>query len=211
MNLISYLTLITLIAAALHIRADFAKNYRLIYFLKPVTIILMIAIVFFQDVSTSGLYKNLIMVGLLFSLLGDIFLMLKIVQFKSGLASFLVAHIFYFFAFASITGLHLHPLIIIPILIYFLFFLKKLLPNTINLKIPIIFYSFVLMMNLWQSCGRFNFDYSESSLLAFSGTLLFVVSDSILAYNKFVKKIDNSQFYILGTYYLSQLLIAYSV
>lgn len=211
MNPVPYLTFITIILAVLHIRADFVKNYALIYFLKPATIVLMIVIVFFKNISTSELYKNLILIGLLFSLLGDIFLMLKIVQFKNGLASFLVAHIFYFFAFVSVTGLNSHPLIFVPILIYFSFLLKKLLPYTFNLKIPIIIYSFVLMMNLWQSSSRFYFDYSESSLFAFSGTLLFVISDSLLAYNKFVTKIKKAQFYILGTYYLSQLLIVYSV
>jgi len=43
------------------------------------------------------------------------------------------------------------------------------------------------------------------------GAVLFIVSDSVLAWNRFRKKFQNAQTVILSTYYAAQWLIALSV
>ena len=48
-------------------------------------------------------------------------------------------------------------------------------------------------------------------LLAFAGAVLFLISDSVLAYDRFARKIGPAQIIILGTYFPAQLLISLSI
>ena len=43
------------------------------------------------------------------------------------------------------------------------------------------------------------------------GAVLFIVSDGLIAFNKFYVRIDNVQIMIMSTYYLAQLFIASSI
>ena len=54
-------------------------------------------------------------------------------------------------------------------------------------------------------------DYIPSMSSATAGALLFVISDSLLAYDKYVGRIKNRDFLILSTYFVGQFLIAWSV
>ena len=51
------------------------KNRKFFYVLKPLTTILIIILAYTLDPTHSILYKNLLIIGLLFSLLGDILLL----------------------------------------------------------------------------------------------------------------------------------------
>jgi uncharacterized membrane protein YhhN len=199
------------IFAGLHIKADINKNYSQIYFFKPLTVIAIILIAFLQESEISQTYKYFILTGLVFSLLGDIFLMLKNAQFTKGLLAFLVAHIFYILALVSNFGFHSNFITLIPVLLFFILFIKIILPLTGTKKIYVIIYSLVIMFLLWQAFSRMYVEPSSSSLFFGVGIILFTISDIILAYNKFVKKFKHSQLIILSTYYIAQLCIAISV
>ena len=73
----------------------------LIYLFKPLTTILILTAALIPDTWRNGAYAGLIALGLFFSLLGDILLMLPSDHFVQGLVSFLLAHICYGLAFLS--------------------------------------------------------------------------------------------------------------
>ena len=153
----------------------------------------------------------MIISGLAFSMLGDMMLMLPADKFLHGLASFLVAHIFYLIAFISDSVFPVNFLYLIPGLLVGVIILKTLLPRVTGKTIPIVTYSAVLILLLWQSIGRLEFSFSHSSLVALIGSMFFITSDVTLVFNRFVKKHRDGQFFILSTYYIAQLLIAYSI
>ena len=57
------------------------------------------------------------------------------------------------------------------------------------------------------SCQDVNF---QSRISCVVGAILFAISDSILAINKFYAPVNNAKFCIMLTYYLAQFLIAVS-
>jgi uncharacterized membrane protein YhhN len=209
--LILITTICVLISAILHIRADYKKQRYQIYFFKPLTIGLIILICIFQSVEVSSVYQYLIISGLFFALIGDIFLMLPSNRFLYGLFSFLITHILYIIAFIGDSSFPINYLYLIPCLIIGVIILKLLLPYAGNKRIPVLLYSIILLFLLWQAIGRFDASFTHSSIAALVGTIFFIISDVSLAFNRFVRTFKNSQLLTLSTYYTAQLFIAYSV
>ena len=100
------ITLLMLAAAsgAAHIAADRRRRFRLIYLFKPLTMALIIASLALRGDAMAVAPGRWILGGLLFSLAGDVALMLRRRQFTAGLALFLIAHIFFITAFSSESG-----------------------------------------------------------------------------------------------------------
>ena len=205
------ITLFTIILAILHLRAEYAKNLTQIYIFKPLTTLSIIALCLVQSPEVALLYQYVVLAGLVFSLGGDVFLMLPSDQFIKGLVSFLLAHICYIVAFSSECGFRLHLVYIVPIIGIGIIILRILLPHTGKMTVPVILYSIVILMMLWQALERWGIARSQSATLAVIGAILFVVSDLILAYNRFVKPFKSARLLNLSTYYCAQWLIALSV
>src|SRR5213080_3500470 len=75
-----------------HLRAEYRGPQRQVFVFK------LLAIAAFAPHTR---YDTAILIGLVFSLAGDVFLMLPRARFVAGLTSFLAAHIAYLFAFAA--------------------------------------------------------------------------------------------------------------
>jgi uncharacterized membrane protein YhhN len=209
---VTVLTLLALISAALHIRAESVGPKRNVYLFKPLTMIWIILIALLAESRGSSFYKYMIVAGLVCSLVGDIFLMLPSDRFVPGLLSFLVAHLFYIAAFASGEARPASALLYaIPFLIYGSLMLRLLLSYLGRMKLPVIVYLLVIMVMAWQALSRWLGTGQSWSALAFFGALLFTVSDSVLAVNRFKGRVERAQFYILSTYFTAQWLIALSV
>lgn len=200
-----------IISGSLYLLFDYLKKPALKYFFKPFTTILIIILAGLQLPDVSETYRYLIISGLIFSLLGDVFIMLPSDKFLAGLASFLVALVLYTLAFAGDFGPYFVWGLLIPVVIYAVIFLKVILPYTCTLKIPVVFYALVLSIFLWQALGRAWFLGETSAQWALFGALLFVVSDSLLAYDHFVKRFRSAQLLIVCTYWMAQVLIALSI
>ncbi len=172
------------------------------FYLKPLTTSLLIVISGLIYYETESSYSLLILISLLFSLLGDIFL-LKEDRFVKGLASFLIAHIGFTTAFASIYGfdIYLPPLVILLIVgsIYF-FYLKKDLKQYI---LPVSLYFLIIIIMNWQAINLYLINQSEALLGIALGSLLFTFSDSLIAYQKFKKSFKGVDLLILSTYWIS--------
>jgi uncharacterized membrane protein YhhN len=206
-----YFIVILTFSALLYVLGDYLKNNFLRYTFKPLSTIIIIVFTVFQNPEISELYKYLIITGFIFSLAGDIFIMLPNDKFIQGIGSFFIAHIIFIIAFANDVGLSFNWLWLIPLLVYAGIFLKFIFPKTGELKIPVIVYTIVIIVFLWQAIGRCCITNNNSGTYALIGAILFVVSDSILAYTRFLKEYKVSSLLIHSTYWGALFFLSLSV
>jgi len=200
-----------LFSAVLTIWSDTLGRRRLFHVLKPLTMVLVIAIALLAETPVPAAYKTFILAGLLCSLAGDIALMFPEKWFTAGLASFLAAHLLYILAFRPGPGRAISAGMFVPFLIFGLLMFRLLAPSLGRLKIPVLVYIAAITAMAGLAAGRFVDRGGTRPLLAFAGAVLFLVSDSVLAYDRFAKKLGPAQAIILGTYFPAQLLIALSI
>ena len=205
------LTLAAIVSGGVYIWAARAGTPMLRYIFKPLTTVLILVLALLLPDAVSPLYRVLVAVGILFSLGGDIFLMLPRDAFVWGLASFLVAHLFYIAAYISRAGLQMNWLLLAPFVLYGAVLLYLLLPHTGAVRVPVILYAVVLMAMGWQAAALWWAVRDRAALLAMAGALLFIASDSILALDKFRAPMPQRDPLIMSTYYGALLLIAWSV
>jgi len=198
-------------SAGLTIFADYKKARHLVYVFKPLTMLLIILAALRAGEPLSQFYRYSIVAGLGCSSVGDIFLMLPQKRFMEGLVSFLVAHLFYIAAFLSGMTIRFSALPLLLLLLYAIIMLRMLFPHLGKMKLPVLIYILVITATAWIALERFLQIKEIKTLLAFSGALFFVISDSSLALNRFVRKSEYAQAFILSTYFSAQWLIAMSI
>ena len=154
-------------------------------------------------------------VGILFSLAGDILLMISLDRFfVPGLAMFLLAHISYLAGFQEQL---LNPTGWSFILLFFIFLNGYRLLRRIvaamragghdRVVTPVIVYGLVLSLMLYAALSTI-FDPAWGTGAAFfvsAGAFLFYISDLILAWNKFVSPFQNSRIFNMLAYHLGQI------
>ncbi len=205
------LSIAGLVSGLLCIRANYRQSQRQFFFFKPLTTALIILLALLAPLPTNSLYKWLILAGLLFSLAGDIFLMLPRDRFVAGLISFLIAHLVYIVAFSLEADWLLSSWGIAPLL-YGVLMSAVLLPGLKGkLKIAVMLYILVILAMAWRALEWWAQISSASSALALAGALFFVASDSALALNRFRRPFHSAQAIVLSTYYLAQWFIALSI
>lgn len=178
------------------------------YIFKPATTIL---ILFVALTAPASKYKILITIGILFSLMGDIFLMLPSDQFLIGLICFLITHICYIVAFLldSRFGRPIWPYVLLALIAIGIF---ELLSNGIapSMKLPVAIYAAALSFMTAQALARSLQQKNLGSQLAAVGGIVFLISDTTLAYDRFVSGFAAAPAIILSTYYAAQYFIALS-
>jgi len=95
--LTAILTLLAILSASLHIRAEYYGPRYHVYLFKPLTMVFILLIVVQAGWPDFSLHKVAILAGLVCSLAGDVFLMLPSDRFVAGLVSFLLAHLLAWF------------------------------------------------------------------------------------------------------------------
>lgn len=152
--------------------------------------------------------------ALIACLAGDVFLM-NPEYFIPGLVSFLVGHILYIFAYRqhqtdddvdSLRGLQ-RARLAFPIVLAGTGLIVILFPVLGSMQIPVIIYASVITIMTLSALFRYGRTSSKSFWLVFAGAVLFMASDSILAFNKFMKPVDNAGLLIMTTYMAAQFLI----
>ncbi len=205
------LWVVLIIAVINWIASDREWNW-FIYITKPLTLILLI-IWFTLSTQWQGasLWFGL---GLVFSLFGDIFLMLPEEQFLPGLGSFLIAHLMY------IIGLNTfrHPvtvpsgLMIILVLLLFsslvwIFYRNMITGEHRRYIIPVFAYMIVISTMLLSAVlTLINPEWRPlHAILVASGAVLFFLSDTVIGWNKFITPINRRNLIVMSTYHLGQL------
>ncbi len=183
------------------------------FFSKP--LLMLMLLVYFADESTNlNPLKNLIIGALTFSWFGDVFLLLdKIYDFLFiyGLSAFLLAHIFYAVYFWKVGKFNrkkfrFRKALLISIIAYSVLFYIYLYPTLSDLKIPVFLYCSVISLMVIACLHAFDFTKTFAAI-CLAGTLLFALSDSILAINRFVFSIPVGRALVMLFYGIGQLLI----
>lgn len=191
-----------------------ATNSQLLhYMVKP---LLMPALMVLLWLTVSNVpNKSLLLTGLFFSWLGDILLLFEnrhTLFFILGLISFLTTHIFYIIYFLKIrpkqTSLF-KKYRFLPALVamYGITLTWQLFPHLGNLKIPVVVYAAVICCMLLCSMHIYNRVNNNAAICYITGALAFVISDSLLAINKFYTAFPYSGLLIMLTYCAAQYFI----
>ncbi|MCU0896115.1 MAG: lysoplasmalogenase [Burkholderiales bacterium] len=200
-----------LVSAALHIPAEYGGPRWRVYVFKPLTTTLILAIACLPAAGVEPRYQWAIVVGLLFSLAGDVFLMLPHDRFIAGLVAFLLAHVAYIVAFTTGAPLGTSPWLLVPVALVAAAILRVLWPGLGRLKLPVTVYVIVIVVMTWTAAARAVALPSTAAMLAAAGAVLFLASDAILALNRFGKPFRAGRALNLATYFAGQWLIALSV
>ncbi|MEA1903062.1 MAG: lysoplasmalogenase [Actinomycetota bacterium] len=151
-------------------------------------------------------YRLLVSVGLLFGAGGD--LLLEKDLFVFGLVSFLVGHLFYVPAFLGDTR---EPKLLlgIPYLAFGVGLTVFLAEGAGDLLIPVAVYAVVLSVMGWRAAARIGAVPRVTATATAIGAASFIVSDAIIAIDRFNSDIAGARWWIMTTYWLAQGLIAY--
>ena len=205
-----YIVLVFYIA---YLETVWLKMEAINYFLKPLLIPMLITYTATRS-NFSG--KGTLIKALVMSTLGDVLLLFSDIHqlfFISGLISFLIAHVIYIrlflkklnarfsiiWAFSSLVFLG----------IYLFFFLATMWGNLKTMKIPVSIYALVISAMLFVVIQLVVSKTLRKGEYVLFGALLFVTSDSLLAWNMFYQEINHGSFWVMSTYLFAQLFIVY--
>jgi alkenylglycerophosphocholine/alkenylglycerophosphoethanolamine hydrolase len=207
-----WLTL-TLIFAALETIAVSRNIQRLEYIAKPAVMVCL----FLWLYTSTGLQGNALWFGLgvLLSLAGDVLLMISLDRlFLPGLSAFLLAHISYITGFrAELMTVNVWSLIL---LVFIAINVSRLLRRIVGsmrarkenkLVLPVIVYGTVIAIMLFAAMSTLsNLAWTPlGALFVSAGALLFVASDVLLAWMKFVAPLKNGRVWTILLYHLGQI------
>lgn len=209
------LVVMALIIAVVDWYAVHTQNKKLEYFAKPGV---MVALILWMLLN-GGLSSTLIWftLGLVFSMAGDIFLMLPRERFIAGLVSFLLAHLMYIAGLNQTPPAVNLPAAIVAVLvaltwlrIYRSISAGLTASGNTALKYPVLAYSLVISVMLLSALLTLTGETWQpaAALLVSGGALLFFMSDTLLAWNKFVTPLRNGRLAVIVTYHLGQIMIA---
>jgi uncharacterized membrane protein YhhN len=198
-------------AAALgvaHIGARYAGPRAVAGVLKPLPIAILALLVARAGYADGGAYRTLLVLGLVFSMAGDVFLVFPD-RFTAGLASFLVAHLLYIAAFTSAAP---EPafVLLLPFALFGALVLRRLWPHLGRERTAVVVYVSVIVAMGWRAAVRALWVGAPSGTLALAGALLFMISDGVLAMNRFARPFRAADAVVMTTYYAAQTLIALS-
>lgn len=189
-------------------------NYKIAeYIFKPLIIIWLLAYFILQLRAVRSNLKKWIIAALLFSWLGDVLLMLQDDNsffFLLGLSAFLVAHVFYilFFHFIRMKeNVKSRWWLLLIVALYYLILISFLSPHLGDMKLPVRIYAIVISFMFMLAMHMSFIKYKNAGRWMTLGALLFVISDSILAINKFYQSFEIAGIVVMLTYGLAQLFI----
>jgi len=185
-------------------------------FTKPALLLLLLGYYIFSAREQKNSISTTLVLALLFSWGGDVLLMKSgELFFMLGLVSFLIAHVFYIFVFrqsrnndetSSLQGLQ-RIRFAFPIILYGSGLVVILYAELGDMTVPVMIYAFILTLMVLNALFRFGRTSSASFAYVFGGAILFMISDSLLAVNKFLEPVTLSGFWIMLTYMGAQFLI----
>lgn len=170
----------------------------------------MLALLFLYTSSVSDTNKWY-STALIFSFFGDVFLMYSgQLPFKIGLISFFVAHILFIrivmhrikkVSFLSVLTA------IIPFAVFLLLLIYTIKDSLGELLALVMIYGFTISIFGVVSLINYLETKSTKSIWMLIGAIVFMISDALLAINKFYLPKEFFDIFIMGTYIIAQYLI----
>ncbi len=195
------------------VAAEIRGNVRARFILKPLATLLVIAVagLAFLEPTQNLIYTVGVLIGLIFSLGGDVALMFENRRaFLLGLISFLLAHIAYTITFTALTGFSaLDVVSTILLVILGVGFYRFIAPNLGTLRVPVIVYIIVISVMVNRAIATLAspiFGQAQAAMIAL-GAILFYISDMLLAAARFWRPFRYHRI-SLAFYYAGQLLLA---
>jgi alkenylglycerophosphocholine/alkenylglycerophosphoethanolamine hydrolase len=148
--------------------------------------------------------KALFVIALILSLIGDVVLMLDEAPFIAGLASFLLAHLFYIAGIAQVdlsAGAALVAVAVIagPLALIGPRLIRAVAANKIvALTAGVIVYASVISILVVVAV-------STTQWLVIAAAVTFYLSDALLGWDRFVEPIPHGKFFVHCTYHIAQI------
>jgi uncharacterized membrane protein YhhN len=190
-------------------------DFRMMHTIAKPLLLPTLIIYFISSVTTRNFYFQS---ALIFCWAGDVLLMFQGAEifFILGLVAFLIGHLFYMISYQQLRDSDKHGGVLLntqklrysmPIVLAGTGLVTILFPHLGGLKIPVMIYALVLTLMVLQALFRFGFTSRKSFALVFVGAVFFMVSDSVLAINKFMHALPMASLTIMITYITAQFLI----
>lgn len=182
---------------------------------KPLIVLTLIAYFLSETKSFNNKLDKWVVAALSFSWLGDVLLMFQEKNsffFLLGLSAFLIAHIFYIVFFHNIKSkekVASRWWLLLPVVIYYAVLIGILYPHLADMKIPVPVYGIVISFMLLLALHMLFIGNKNAGQWMMFGALLFIASDSVLAFNKFYQPFEAAGLIIMITYGLAQLFIVH--
>ncbi|MBU2913899.1 lysoplasmalogenase [Reichenbachiella agariperforans] len=182
------------------------------HFTKP--LLMPVLLVYFRQGTTGRLTPSFLWAAaaLVFSFVGDSVLMYdQPIYFMIGLGAFAVAHVFYMVSFSGAVAsgvagpiLLSKGLYAIPFLTVYGILMSALWPTLGTFKIPVAVYALILIGMALSAVYRNGRSGQQGVSQVIFGAILFLLSDSLLALNKFYMPMANAGIWVMSTYLLAQ-------
>lgn len=162
--------------------------------------------------AAGNLYGQILFAGLILSLIGDVLLALKNTKhaFILGIGAFLLAHVFYALAFSTMGSMTHKLAWVLPSILILLIgmglWLRPYLQGIFQVAVPA--YLLVIGCMLMMAWLVPNI---TPYIWIITGASLFALSDVFVARNRFIKSAMINRMIGLPLYYVSQLILAYSI
>lgn len=200
-----------LITAIVHIFSMISR-YGIVEEISKILLMPLLLAYFISAGKGKGKLLMLPVLAILFSWFGDIALLTSFADkyFIPGLAAFLTAHILYIFTFKKYVNKELQ-IKWIPVLLFVLhavFLCRLIYPGLGELMVPVFFYAAAITSMGIAAFGRSGSTTQYSFLFVSAGAICFIISDSLIAVNKFYSSFNQAGVLIMLTYIMAQYLIA---
>jgi uncharacterized membrane protein YhhN len=174
------------------------SGWRWLFKIIPIALLLQLALT-----RTEGRLRAILAVGLVLSAIGDVLLAMRGL-FVQGLIAFLLAQLTYTALF--LTQFRWQPkrwpwsaLIVVYAMACMLF----IVPEAGDMQIPVTAY--MIAISLMAIAAGFRCD--DQFLWVALGAVIFMISDTLIAVNRFVTPFEHSGIAVMATYYAAQLMI----
>ncbi|WP_297093954.1 lysoplasmalogenase [uncultured Draconibacterium sp.] len=212
-----FLHLLFVVIVVADLIGEYLQNPQIDHIAKPLLLIWIAGYFFLHSKNIDKKVLQLVGAGFLFSWIGDLLMMFAadFTWFVLGIASFLVAQVFYIFLFLrtiDLSGkmpfLKKKPMWLIPYLAFGLIVYIVLFPQLdLVLRFAIFVYMVAILTMSAMALNRYGNGHPVSFSLVFAGSLFFVLSDSLIAVNRFLVAIPFEGLFIMTTYIAAQYLI----
>jgi uncharacterized membrane protein YhhN len=194
---------------AAHLVAYYTGHRAVAGALKALPILALAAMVFAAD----GPAARLVGLGLVLSAVGDVSLVFP-AGFVAGLSAFLLAHLCYIATFAPgaswTAGSAVAAMVLVAVAGGTLAFLWPHVRRS-RVRWPLVAYAAALSCMTWCAiAGAVGPDGGPGAIAAAVGATSFLVSDGVLAVNRFARPFAGAHAVVMVTYYAAQMLIARS-
>ena len=184
-------------------------------FISKVLIMPPLMVIFILNLKlASNRFHKYMFAGLFFSWIGDVLLEVPgggEIMFMAGLGGFLISLVLYAVVFFSTPGkneiFHNRFYLLIPVLLYGIAMGIYLYDHLGEMRLPVIVYETAMITMLAGAVSRIGKVNRTSYIMVLAGAIFFIISDSVLALNKFVQPVSLSTLIIMGTYIAAQWLI----